>query len=125
MLEHVFIPADEKCVNSQDAYVAVGTPLIGAKTIESRSLYNSAHYTCVRLNPLTVVEDGKEEEIVITLAEFPRIMRLGWALIIVSSQGKTIPGRVVIHESHNRWFSPKHTLTALSRAQHCSLVSFA
>ena len=130
---HVFIKEDSNIETSQDCYLAIGTPLIACKTIENRGLFNSAHYTVVNLDPLTIQEESTNareagqaaEDIVITVNEFPRLLRLAYAITAMSSQGKTIQGRVVIHEWNSIHFTRKHLNVSISRATHHSLVTFA
>jgi len=126
--EHVCIKATDD-PKSQDMYLCVGTPLIACKTVESRGIFNSAHYSVSCLNPLTVAKIAtvtaaiKEEPIPVGKNEIGKLFFLGHSMTTVSSQGKTLPGRVAIWETHHLYFSRKHLVVALSRATSSELLS--
>jgi len=48
-----------------------------------------------------------------------------YAVTICSTQGKTIQGHVIIHESDSIYFGRKHVVVSISRATSSDLVSFA
>ena len=109
----------------QPMWIQPGTRLICAMEQSHAGLWNSQLLTVTAHDADTVsvkcLDTGAEHSL--SHAFVAEKTRLGWCYTIAPSQGRTLEGRVAIHDTRHPRFSIRHLATTLSRARSAELVS--
>ena len=109
----------------QPMWIQPGTRLICAMEQSRAGLWNSQLLTVTAHDADTVsvkcLDSGAEHQL--SHSFVAEKTRLEWCYTIASSQGRTLEGRVAIHDTRHPRFSIRHLTTCLSRARSAELVS--
>ena len=109
----------------QPMWIQPGTRLICAMEQSRAGLWNSQLLTVTAHDAETVnvkcLDTGAEHSL--SHSSVAERTRLGWRYTIASAQGRTLEGRVAIHDTRHPRFSIRHLTTTLSRARSAELVS--
>ena len=109
----------------QPMWIQPGTRLICAMEQSRAGLWNSQLLTVTAHDAETVsvkcLDTGAEHSL--SHSFVAEKTRLGWCYTSASAQGRTLEGRVAIHDTRHPRFSIRHLTTTLSRARSAELVS--
>ena len=109
----------------QPMWIQPGTRLICAMEQSRAGLWNSQLLTVTAHDAETVSVKCLDTGAVHSLSHsfVAEKTRLGWCYTIASAQGRTLEGRVAIHDTRHPRFSIRHLTTTLSRARSAEQVS--
>ena len=106
-------------------WIQPGTRLICAMEQSRAGLWNSQLLTVTAHDAETVIvkclDTGADHSL--SHSFVAEKTRLGWCYTIASAQGRTLEGRVAIHDTRHPRFSIRHLTTPLSRARSAEMVS--